>query len=79
MISELEYDCLCLFLQGKSNKQIALALDISPAYVSYLFSRIYRSASVQSRQELVLKVIYGFMPSASEAQVLVDQFCLTLL
>ena len=43
-------------LQGKSNKQIALALGISPNTVEYHLKKIYKKLQVSSRTEAVLQL-----------------------
>jgi hypothetical protein len=43
-------------LQGKSNKQIALALGISASTVEYHLKNVYKKLGVSSRTEAVLRM-----------------------
>lgn len=52
--SEREREVITLLLQGKSNKQIALALGVSRRTVEYHLSNIYSKLDVTSRTEAVL-------------------------
>ncbi|MBI5951814.1 MAG: hypothetical protein HY865_09170 [Chloroflexi bacterium] len=54
--SEREKEVTELLLQGKSNKQIALALGISASTVEYHLKNIYRKLQVSSRTEAVLQL-----------------------
>lgn len=54
--SERENDVIKLLIQGKSNKQIALALGISNRTVEFHLSNIYTKLGVKSRSEAILKV-----------------------
>lgn len=54
--SEREKDVLKLLLQGKSNKQIALELEISNRTVEFHLSNIYAKLGVNSRSETILKL-----------------------
>lgn len=47
---------VALLLQGKSNKQIALMLDISERTVEFHLKNIYARMQVNSRVELILKL-----------------------
>ena len=55
-LSKREKEVLKLVLQGKGNKQIALALDISLRTVEFHLKNIYTKFQVSSRIELVLKL-----------------------
>jgi DNA-binding CsgD family transcriptional regulator len=54
--SEREKEVTELLLQGKSNKQIALALGISASTVEYHLKNVYRKLQVNSRTEAVLRL-----------------------
>lgn len=54
--SEREKEVIDLLLQGKSNKQIALSLDISRNTVEYHLKNIYKKLGVSSRIEAVLQL-----------------------
>ena len=56
IFSERERDVIKLLLQGKSNKQIALALGISQSTVEYHLKNVYRKLQVSSRTEAVLQL-----------------------
>lgn len=55
-LSNREWDVLKLLLQGKSNKQIAVSLDISVRTVEFHLKNIYAKFQVRSRIELILKL-----------------------
>src|SRR5574339_444770 len=55
-LSKREKEVLNLVLQGKSNKQIALSLDISVRTVEFHLKNIYAKFQVTSRIELLLKL-----------------------
>jgi DNA-binding CsgD family transcriptional regulator len=55
-LSKREKEVVELVLQGKSNKQIALALDISVRTVEFHLKNVYAKFQVSSRIELVLKL-----------------------
>jgi len=55
-LSKREKEVLQLVLQGKSNKQIALSLDISVSTVEFHLKNIYAKFQVNSRIELILKL-----------------------
>lgn len=54
MLSPREKDVVGLLLQGKSNKQIALALGLSQRTVEFHLNNIYSKMQVGSRVELIL-------------------------
>lgn len=54
--SERENEVIRLLLQGKSNKQIALALGISQSTVEYHLKNVYKKLQVTSRTEAVLRL-----------------------
>jgi DNA-binding CsgD family transcriptional regulator len=54
--SERENDVICLLLQGKSNKAIALELGISQRTVEFHLSNIYHKSGVASRAEAIIKL-----------------------
>lgn len=54
--SKREQEVAEILLQGKSNKQIALALGISASTVEYHLKNIYRKLQVSSRTEAVLRL-----------------------
>lgn len=56
LFSVREKEVIELLLQGKSNKQIALALHIADRTVEFHLSNIYAKLSVASRTEAVLKL-----------------------
>jgi DNA-binding CsgD family transcriptional regulator len=55
-LSKREKEVVNLVLQGKSNKQIALSLDISVRTVEFHLKNIYAKFQVSSRIELILKL-----------------------
>jgi len=55
-LSKREKEVLKLVLQGQSNKQIALTLDISVRTVEFHLKNIYAKFQVSSRIELILKL-----------------------
>jgi DNA-binding NarL/FixJ family response regulator len=56
-LSKREKEVIELLLKGKSNKQIALSLDISVHTVEFHFKNIYTKLQVSSRIELILKLV----------------------
>jgi DNA-binding CsgD family transcriptional regulator len=58
-LSKREKEVLKLVLQGKSNKQIALSLDISVRTVEFHLKNVYAKFQVSSRIELILKLGYA--------------------
>jgi DNA-binding CsgD family transcriptional regulator len=54
ILSKRELEVAELLLQGKSNKQIALALDISDHTVEFHLKNIYAKLHVSSRTEAIL-------------------------
>ncbi len=55
-LTRREWEVLEHLLQGRSNKQIALALDISIRTVEFHLKNIYTKHEVASRVELILKL-----------------------
>jgi len=55
-LSKREKEVLKLVLQGKSNKQIALSLDITVRTVEFHLKNVYAKFQVSSRIELLLKL-----------------------
>ncbi len=53
-LSKREKEVLKLVLQGKSNKQIALSLDITVRTVEFHLKNVYAKFQVSSRVELIL-------------------------
>ena len=56
MFSEREQQVIAYLIQGKSNKQIALALGISVRGVEFHLSNIYSRLEVSSRTEAIVKL-----------------------
>lgn len=56
MLSRRERDVVAHLLQGKSNKQIALALGVSERTVEFHLNKVYGKLQVASRVELILKL-----------------------
>ena len=56
-LSKREWEVVKLLLQGKSNKMIAASLDISERTVEFHLKNIYTKYQVNSRIELVLKLV----------------------
>jgi DNA-binding CsgD family transcriptional regulator len=55
-LSKREKEVIKLVLQGKSNKQIALSLDITVRTVEFHLKNVYAKFQVSSRIELILKL-----------------------
>ena len=53
-LSKREKEVVELLLQGKSNKQIALALGISPSTVEFHLENVYAKLEMHSRTEVIL-------------------------
>src|SRR3989304_10256335 len=56
-LTNREWDVLNLLLQGKSNKLIASSLSISDRTVEFHLKNIYAKFQVNSRIELILKLV----------------------
>jgi len=56
-LSRREWEVVRLLLQGKSNKLIAAALHISKRTVEFHLKNIYTKLHVNSRMELILKLV----------------------
>lgn len=74
-LSKREKDVVGLLLEGKSNKQIALALGLSERTIEFHLNNIYTKMQVGSRVELIL--LLGKTPVANsgnpvESTVVVD-------
>jgi signal transduction histidine kinase/DNA-binding NarL/FixJ family response regulator len=61
-LSAREQQVAALVLEGKSDKEIAAALDISAATVSTHIQHLYRKCEVRSRAELLVKYRSGRLP-----------------
>ena len=70
MLSPREKDVVGLLLQGKSNKQIALALGLSERTVEFHLNNIYAKMQVGSRVELIL--LLGKTANPVESTVVLD-------
>lgn len=70
-LSDRQQEVVKLVLEGKSNKQIALALNISERTVEFHLKNVYDKFQVSSRVELVLKL--GSSTVAKEAEVVENQ------
>lgn len=71
-LSRREKEVVTLLLQGKSNKQIALSLDVSERTVEFHLKNIYAKLQVNSRVELILKLgktTVGFTEKLGESTV----------
>jgi len=58
ILSKREWEVIDLLMQGKSNKQIALALGISQRTAEFHLSNIYAKFQVSTRVELILKLAH---------------------
>ena len=56
LFSKREKEVVEFLLQGKSNKQIALALGVSQSTVEYHLKNVYKKLQVNSRTEAVLQL-----------------------
>ena len=65
-LSKREKEVFELVLQGKSNKQIALSLDITVRTVEFHLKNVYAKFQVSSRIELILKRGYATAPTKVE-------------
>ena len=70
MLSPREKDVVGLLLQGKSNKQIALALGLSERTIEFHLNNIYTKMQVGSRVELIL--LLGKTANPVESTVVLD-------
>jgi len=68
-LSKREKEVIKLVLQGKSNKQIALSLDITVRTVEFHLKNVYAKFQVSSRIELVLKLGHASLPRTHTAPV----------
>ena len=55
-LSKRERNVVDLLLQGKSNKQIAITLDIAETTVEFHLRNVYAKLQVSSRAEAILKL-----------------------
>ncbi|MBK9780525.1 MAG: helix-turn-helix transcriptional regulator [Anaerolineales bacterium] len=69
-LSKREKDVVGLLLQGKSNKQIALALGLSERTIEFHLNNIYTKMQVGSRVELIL--LLGKTANPVESTVVLD-------
>ena len=69
-LSKREKDVVGLLLQGKSNKQIALALGLSERTIEFHLNNIYTKIQVGSRVELIL--LLGKTANPVESTVVLD-------
>jgi len=75
VLSRREKDVVDLLLQGKSNKQIAVALGISERTIEFHLNNIYNKEQVASRVELILKLgkaTGGYFDNPVESTVEMD-------
>lgn len=55
-----------LVARGRTNREIARTLGLSPKTVEWKLTRIYRKCGVRSRTELALRIATGEIPWAGE-------------
>ncbi len=67
--SEREREVIELLLQGRSNKQIALALSVSVRAVEFHLSNIYAKLGVTSRTEAALKLAETYLRESTGADL----------
>lgn len=67
--SERERQAIELLIQGKSNKQIALALGVSVRTVEFHLSNIYAKLGVNSRTEAALKLTESSLRESTGAEL----------
>lgn len=67
--SQREQQVIELLIQGRSNKQIALALGISLRTVEFHLSNIYAKLSVTSRTEAALKLTKTYLRESTEGEL----------
>ncbi len=67
--SEREQQVIDLLLQGKSNKQIALALGVSLRTVEFHLSNIYAKLGVTSRTEAALKLSKTYLRESADGEL----------
>ncbi|GIW61078.1 MAG: hypothetical protein KatS3mg087_2144 [Patescibacteria group bacterium] len=72
LLSRREKEVVILLLQGKSNKQIALSLEVSERTIEFHLKNVYTKLQVNSRVELILKLgktTVGFTEKLGESTV----------
>lgn len=67
--SEREKQVIKLLIQGKSNKQIALALDIALRTVEFHLSNIYAKLGVNSRTEAALQLSKTYLRESAGGEL----------
>ena len=67
--SEREKQVIKLLIRGKSNKQIALALDIALRTVEFHLSNIYAKLGVNSRIEAALKLSETYLRESAGGEL----------
>ncbi|CAG1011884.1 Spore germination protein GerE [Anaerolineales bacterium] len=67
--SERERQVIEILIQGKSNKQIALALGVSVRTVEFHLSNVYAKLGVNSRTEAALKLSQGTLRESTGADL----------
>ncbi|MBI1793338.1 MAG: response regulator transcription factor [Chloroflexi bacterium] len=58
--TQRELAVVCALIAGKSNKQVALQLDISTRAVEYHLTHIYEKLRVSSRTQAIIELINMF-------------------